>query len=136
MSRLFTHLTQLRYGDIPPDVVHTAKLIALDTIGCIIAGQKRSSVKILAAYAWRSEGGSHAAANTSLPIWYVQYGRPAHALKANFGQMALVGVDAALCARKDIIGPFAMLGNVERGFATIIQLRSVEKLQIRILKNI
>ncbi|WP_375779107.1 MmgE/PrpD family protein [Bradyrhizobium sp. ma5] len=62
----------------------------------------------------------HAAANTSLPLWYVQYGRPAHALKANFGQMALGGVDAALCAREGIVGPFAMLSDAERGFAYII----------------
>lgn len=62
----------------------------------------------------------HAAANTNIPLWYVQYGRPAHALKANYGQMALGGVDAALCARQDIIGPFAMLSDAERGFARII----------------
>ncbi|NGO53894.1 MmgE/PrpD family protein [Allomesorhizobium camelthorni] len=62
----------------------------------------------------------HAAANTSVPIWYVQYGKPAHALKANYGQMALGGIDAALCARRDIVGPFAMLSDLERGFARII----------------
>ncbi|WP_292282007.1 MmgE/PrpD family protein, partial [Mesorhizobium sp.] len=62
----------------------------------------------------------HAAANTSVPLWYVQYGRPAHALKANYGQMALGGIDAAICARRDIIGPFAMLSDAERGFARII----------------
>ncbi|MEX3954270.1 MmgE/PrpD family protein [Paraburkholderia sp. EG287A] len=62
----------------------------------------------------------HAAANTNIPLWYVQYGRPAHALKANYGQMALGGVDAALCARQDIVGPFAMLSDAERGFARII----------------
>lgn len=62
----------------------------------------------------------HAAANTSLPIWYVQYGRPAHALKANYGQMTLGGVDAALCAAQDIIGPFTFLSDRERGFAKVI----------------
>ncbi|MEX3815977.1 MmgE/PrpD family protein [Paraburkholderia sp. BR13439] len=62
----------------------------------------------------------HAAANTCLPLWYVQYGRPAHALKANYGQMALGGIDAAICARRDIIGPFAMLSDPERGFAQVI----------------
>ncbi|MBS7703755.1 MmgE/PrpD family protein [Chelatococcus asaccharovorans] len=62
----------------------------------------------------------HAAANTSIPIWYVQYGRPAHALKANYGQMALGGIDAALCARQNIIGPFAMISDPERGFARIV----------------
>ncbi|TIS17631.1 MAG: MmgE/PrpD family protein, partial [Mesorhizobium sp.] len=62
----------------------------------------------------------HAAANTNLPLWYVQYGRPAHALKANYGQMALGGIDAAICARRNIIGPFAMLSDSERGFARII----------------
>lgn len=62
----------------------------------------------------------HAAANTCLPLWYVQYGRPAHALKSNYGQMALGGVDAALCARQNIVGPFAMLSDPERGFARII----------------
>ncbi|MEM5426217.1 MmgE/PrpD family protein [Paraburkholderia ferrariae] len=62
----------------------------------------------------------HAAANTCLPLWYVQYGQPAHALKANYGQMALAGIEAALCARHDIIGPFAMLSDPHRGFASII----------------
>lgn len=59
----------------------------------------------------------HAAANTNVPLWYVQYGRPAHDLKANYGQMARGGVDAALCAHNDIIGPFSMLSDAERGFA-------------------
>ncbi|MCK1510856.1 MmgE/PrpD family protein [Bradyrhizobium sp. 18] len=62
----------------------------------------------------------HAAANTNIPLWYVQYGRPAHSLKANYGQMALGGVDAALCARQNVIGPFAMVSDAERGFARII----------------
>jgi 2-methylcitrate dehydratase PrpD len=62
----------------------------------------------------------HAAANTNVPIWYVQYGRPAHALKANYGQMALGGVDAALCAKQGIIGPFAMLSDPDRGFARMV----------------
>ncbi|CDZ41501.1 MmgE/PrpD family protein [Neorhizobium galegae bv. officinalis] len=62
----------------------------------------------------------HAAANTSLPLWYVQYGRPAHSLKANYGQMALGGIDGALCARQNITGPFAMISDQERGFARII----------------
>lgn len=62
----------------------------------------------------------HAAANTNIPLWYVQYGRPAHALKANYGQMALGGLDAAICARRNIVGPFAMLSDAERGFAMII----------------
>lgn len=62
----------------------------------------------------------HAAANTSLPIWYVQYGKPAHALKANYGQMTLGGVDAALCAAQGIIGPFTLLSDEERGYAWII----------------
>ncbi|UCI32015.1 MmgE/PrpD family protein [Mesorhizobium sp. B4-1-4] len=62
----------------------------------------------------------HAAANTNIPLWYVEYGRPAHALKANYGQMALGGVDAALCARRNIIGPFALLSDPKRGFAAII----------------
>lgn len=231
-------LTTLRYEDIPGDVLHAAKRITLDTIGCIVAGTKTPlGEKILAAYdtgnvekgccvpgtsirlspsmaakvnAWLSDvldyedvanghpsatvipaalavaehldasprkflagvvagyeaglrihdatqaspeayrrlavyhawhgpaagaaamvvsGGSeeqfrsalgHAAANTSLPLWYVQYGRPAHDLKANYGQMALGGVDAALCAGRDIIGPFAMLSDAERGFAKMI----------------
>ncbi|OCK57454.1 hypothetical protein LMTR3_21325 [Bradyrhizobium sp. LMTR 3] len=30
-------------------------------------------------------------------------------------QMALGGIDAAICARRDIIGPFAMLSDAERG---------------------
>ncbi|RKT10790.1 2-methylcitrate dehydratase PrpD [Paraburkholderia sp. RAU2J] len=231
-------LTELSYEDIPEDVVHKAKLLTLDTIGCIVAGTDTVlGRKILAAYgsrdqergctvlgtslrmapslagkvnAWLSDvldyedvavghpsatiipaalalsehtnatpkrflagviagyeaglrlhdatqaspeayqrfavyhawhgvaagaaamviaGGSeeqfrsalgHAAANTCLPLWYVQYGQPAHALKANYGQMALAGIDAALCARHDIIGPFAMLSDLERGFARII----------------
>ncbi|KAA3448186.1 hypothetical protein C7I87_23045 [Mesorhizobium sp. SARCC-RB16n] len=62
----------------------------------------------------------HAAGNTNIPLWYVEYGRPAHALKANYGQMALGGVDAALCAGQGIIGPFSMLSDPERGFAAII----------------
>jgi len=231
-------LTDLRYEDIPRDALHMAKLVTLDTIGCIVAGTDTSlGKKVLKAYgseslghgccvpgtslevfpstaakvnAWLSdvldyedvavghpsatvipaalamaehlnatprqfltgvvagyEAGlrvhdatraspdayrrfavyhawhglaagaaamvvsqgseeqvrsalGHAAANTNLPLWYVQYGRPAHALKANYGQMALGGVDAALCARQDIIGPFAMLSDPERGFAKII----------------
>ncbi|MGF6875748.1 MmgE/PrpD family protein [Paraburkholderia sp. MM5477-R1] len=231
-------LSELAYEDIPADVVHMAKLITLDTIGCIVAGtQTTLGREILAAYefgnsddgccvpgtsvqlppslaakinGWLSDvldyedtesghpsatvipaalavaerlkatpkqlltgivagyeaglrvhdatraspeayrrfavyhawhgvaagaaamvvsGGTekqfrsalgHAAANTNIPLWYVQYGRPAHALKANYGQMALGGVDAALCARQDIIGPFAMLSDPERGFARII----------------
>lgn len=231
-------LTELRYESIPADVLHIAKLITLDTIGCIVAGTDTPlGEKILATYetgeymsgccvpgtglqlspsmaakvnAWLSDvldyedvaaghpsatvipaalamaehlkstpksfltgvvagyeaglrvhdatqatpeayrrfavyhawhgiaagaaamavsGGSeeqfrsalgHAAANTSLPLWYVQYGRPAHALKANYGQMALGGIDGALCARRDIVGPFAMLSDPERGFAKII----------------
>ncbi|MGF6482931.1 MmgE/PrpD family protein [Paraburkholderia sp. JPY419] len=231
-------LTDLRYEDIPDDVVHKAKLLTLDTVGCIIAGTDTVlGQKILAAYgtreqtdgcsvvgtslrlapslsgkvnAWLSDvldyedvavghpsatvipaalamsehlnatprqflagvvagyeaglrlhdatqaspeayqrfavyhawhgvaagaaamvvsGGSedqfrsalgHAAANTCLPLWYVQYGRPAHALKANYGQMALGGIDAAICARQDIIGPFAMLSDRDRGFAQVI----------------
>ncbi|WP_271610944.1 MmgE/PrpD family protein [Bradyrhizobium sp. CCBAU 21360] len=231
-------LTQLRYEDIPGDALQLAKLITLDTIGCIVAGARTIlGEQILAAYdpgshpggccvpgtslhlspslaakvnSWLSDvldyedtasghpsatvipaalataehlnatprqfltgivagyeaglrvhdatraspeayrrfavyhawhgiaagaaamvvsGGSeeqfrsalgHAAANTNLPLWYVQYGRPAHALKANYGQMALGGVDAALCARQDVIGPFAMVSDAERGFARII----------------
>lgn len=62
----------------------------------------------------------HAAANTCLPLWYLEYGRPAHALKSNYGQMAQGGVDAALCARQGIIGPFAMLSDPERGFSRMI----------------
>ncbi|RUV80971.1 MAG: MmgE/PrpD family protein [Mesorhizobium sp.] len=62
----------------------------------------------------------HAAGNTNIPLWYVEYGRPAHALKANYGQMALGGVEAALCARQGILGPFSMLSDPERGFAAII----------------
>ncbi|WP_162943869.1 MmgE/PrpD family protein [Rhizobium sp. CCGE531] len=72
----------------------------------------------------------HAGANTSLPLWYVQYGRPAHALKANYGQMALGGIDAALCARRDIVGPFAMLSDPERGFAKIIGSDQFEPAQL------
>ncbi|RUX35759.1 MmgE/PrpD family protein, partial [Mesorhizobium sp. M4A.F.Ca.ET.050.02.1.1] len=237
-GQLARFLTDLRYEDIPDDVLHKAKLIILDTIGCIIAGANTSlGEKILAAYdsgnktsgccvpgascqmapslaakvnAWLADvldyedvavghpsatvipaalamaehlnaspkqflagvvagyeagirvhdatlaspevyrrfavyhawhgiaagaaamvvsGGTeeqfrsalgHAAANTSVPLWYVQYGRPAHALKANYGQMALGGIDAAICARRDIIGPFAMVSDAERGFARII----------------
>jgi hypothetical protein len=37
-GRLARFLAGLRYDDIPDDVVHLAKLITLDTIGCIIAG--------------------------------------------------------------------------------------------------
>ncbi|WP_188393952.1 MmgE/PrpD family protein [Mesorhizobium sp. SARCC-RB16n] len=231
-------LAKLNYDDIPADVLHIAKLITLDTVGCIVAAtQTALGEKILAAYdmgrqpngcsvpgtelqlapslaakvnGWLSDvldyedtasghpsatvipaalamaehlegtpkqfltgvvagyeaglrlqdatraspealrrfasyhawhgvaagaaamavsGGSeeqfrsalgHAAANTNIPLWYVEYGRPAHALKANYGQMALAGVDAAICARQDIIGPFAMLSDAERGFALII----------------
>ncbi|MER8836960.1 MmgE/PrpD family protein [Mesorhizobium sp. M0909] len=231
-------LASLRYEDIPTDVVDTAKLITLDTLGCIIAGADTPlGEKILAAYnggpgptgccipgtslklapslaakvnAWLADvldyeddaaghpsatvipaalamaehvgatpqqflsgvvagyeaglrlhdatqatpevyrrfavyhawhgmaagaaamtvvGGTeeqfrsalgHAAANTNIPLWYVQYGRPAHALKANYGQMALGGLDAAICARHNIVGPFAMLSDAERGFAMII----------------
>ncbi|TIM99879.1 MAG: MmgE/PrpD family protein [Mesorhizobium sp.] len=237
-GQLARFLTDLRYEDIPDDVLHKAKLITLDTIGCIIAGANTPlGEKILAAYhsgnnpsgccvpgtscqatpslaakvnAWLADvldyedvavghpsatvipaalamaehlnaspqqflagvvagyeagirvhdatlaspdvyrrfavyhawhgiaagaaamvvsGGTeeqfrsalgHAAANTSVPLWYVQYGRPAHALKANYGQMALGGIDAAICARRDIIGPFAMVSDAERGFARII----------------
>ncbi|RWI34096.1 MmgE/PrpD family protein [Mesorhizobium sp.] len=237
-GRLARFLTDLRCKDIPGDVLHKAKLIALDTIGCIIAGANTPlGERILAAYdsrddksgcwvpsspcqmapslaakvnAWLADvldyedvavghpsatvipaalamaeyldappeqflagivagyeagirvhdatlaspdvyrrfavyhawhgiaagaaamvvsGGTeeqyrsalgHAAANTSVPLWYVQYGRPAHSLKANYGQMALGGIDAAICARRDIIGPFAMLSDAERGFARII----------------
>ncbi|REG58645.1 2-methylcitrate dehydratase PrpD [Paraburkholderia sp. BL6669N2] len=231
-------LAELTYEEIPADVVHMAKLITLDTVGCIIAGtQTALGREILAAYDCGSAGGGccipgtslqfhpslaakingwlsdvldyedtasghpsatvipaalavaerlkatprqllagivagyeaglrvhdatraspeayrrfavyhawhgvaagaaamvvsggteeqfrsalgHAAANTNIPLWYVQYGRPAHALKANYGQMALGGVDAALCARQGIIGPFAMLSDSERGFARVI----------------
>ncbi|MDX0110340.1 MmgE/PrpD family protein [Sinorhizobium meliloti] len=231
-------LAQLTYEDIPVDVLHMAKLIMLDTIGCIVAGAETElGREILAACDYRNSGGGgcvpgtslqlpppltakvngsladvldyedtesghpsatvipvalaiaerlkatlkqlltgivagheagirvhdatragpeayrrfaiyhawhglaagaaaivvsgrteeqfrsalgHAAANTNIPLWYVQYGPPAHALKANYGQMALGGVDAALCARRDIIGPFAMLSDPERGFARII----------------
>jgi 2-methylcitrate dehydratase PrpD len=237
-GQLARFLTTLRYEDIPGDVLHAAKLITLDTIGCIVAGihtplgesilaafgvesatigccvpgtslrlapsvaakvnswlsdvldyedvasghpsatvipaalamaehvnatPRRFLAGVVAGYetglrihdatraspetyrrfavyhAWHGvaagaaamvvSGGSeeqfrsalgHAAANTCLPLWYVQYGRPAHALKANYGQMALGGFDAAICARRDIIGPFAMLSDPERGFAKII----------------
>lgn len=237
-GRLASFLANLRYEDIPKDVIHLAKLLTLDTIGCIVAGAETElGKKILAAYGapgaqggcavagtslrlppsvaakvngWLSDvldyedvaaghpsatvipaalaiaehfgsdskkfiagivggyeaglrihdatvpspevyrrfavyhawhglaagaaamvtaGGTdeqfrsalgHAAANTNLPLWYVEYGRPAHALKANYGQMALGGVDAALCARRDVIGPFAMLSDPLRGFASII----------------
>lgn len=236
-GRLARFLAHLRYEDVPSDVLHTAKLVTLDTIGCIVAGTSTPlGEKILAVYGgpeqklcsvpgtalrlapslaakvngWLSDvldyedtaaghpsatvvpaalamaehlnatpkqfltglvagyeaglrlhdatraspeayrrfasyhawhgvaagaaamvvsGGSeeqfrsaigHAAANTNIPLWYVQYGRPAHALKANYGQMSLGGVDAALCARQNIIGPFAMLSDPERGFAAII----------------
>lgn len=236
-GRLARFLADLKYEDIPNDVVHTAKVITLDTIGCIVAGANTPlGAKILAAHdvenehgcripgtslqlapslaakvnAWLADvldyaddasghpsvtvipaalamaeylnatpkqflagvvggyeaglrvhdairpspevyrrfpvyiawhgvaagaaamvvsGGSeeqfrsalgHAAANTCVPLWYVQYGRPAHALKSNLGQMALGGVEAATCARQDIIGPFAMLSDAERGFARMI----------------
>lgn len=230
-------LSDLKYEDIPTDVIDTAKLIALDTLGCIVAGTDTPlGEKILAAYAGYDENGccvpgtptklapslaakvnawladvldyeddaaghpsatvipaalamaehigatpqqflagvvagyeaglrwhdatqaspdvyrrfavyhawhgiaagaaamtvaggteeqfrsalGHAAANTNIPLWYVQYGRPAHALKANYGQMALGGLDAAICARRNIVGPFAMLSDAERGFAMIV----------------
>ncbi|MET4036263.1 MULTISPECIES: MmgE/PrpD family protein [unclassified Bradyrhizobium] len=247
-GRLARFLTDLRYENIPSDVLQMAKLITLDTIGCIIAGTDTPlGAKILAAYdtgsqpdgccvpgtslrlspslaakvnAWLSDvldyedvsaghpsatvipaalamaehlsatpeqflagvvagyeaglrvhdatraspeayrrfavyhawhglaagaaamvvsGGSeaqfrsalgHAAANTSLPLWYVQYGRPAHALKANYGQMALGGIDAAICARRDIVGPFAMVSDAERGFARIIGSDQFDPVQL------
>lgn len=237
-GQLARFLAELRFEDLPTDVLHTAKLVTLDTIGCIVAGTRTPlGRKIVAAYGsgseangcsipgtslklapsvaakvngWLSDvldfedtaaghpsatvipaalamaehlnstpkqfllgvvagyeaglrlydatraspeayrrfasyhawhgvaagaaamvvsGGSeeqfrsalgHAAANTNIPLWYVQYGRPAHALKANYGQMALGGVDAAICARQDIVGPFAMLSDPVRGFAAII----------------
>jgi len=72
----------------------------------------------------------HAAANTSIPLWYVQYGRPAHSLKANYGQMALGGIDAALCARQNVVGPFAMISDPERGFARIIGSDNFDPLQL------
>ncbi|RWM04937.1 MAG: hypothetical protein EOR72_32815, partial [Mesorhizobium sp.] len=50
-GQLARFLTDLRYEDIPDDVLHKAKLITLDTIGCIIAGANTPlGEKILAAY--------------------------------------------------------------------------------------
>jgi 2-methylcitrate dehydratase PrpD len=92
-------------------VYHAWHGVAAGAAAIVVAGGSEAQI--------RSALG-HAAANTSLPIWYVQYGKPAHALKANYGQMTLGGVDAALCARQDILGPFAMLSDPERGFARII----------------
>jgi len=62
----------------------------------------------------------HACGNVNIPLWYVDYGKPAHALKANYGQMALGGVDAALCAGNDLVGPFAMISDPLRGFSYAI----------------
>ncbi|WP_342723864.1 MmgE/PrpD family protein [Bradyrhizobium sp. B097] len=92
-------------------VYHAWHGVAAGAAAIVVAGGTEAQV--------RSALG-HAAANTNVPIWYVQYGKPAHALKANYGQMTLGGVDAALCARQDILGPFAMLSDPERGFAHII----------------
>ncbi|ESX00679.1 hypothetical protein X769_22505 [Mesorhizobium sp. LSJC268A00] len=92
-------------------VYHAWHGIAAGAAAAVVAGGNESQI--------RSALG-HAAANTNVPIWYVQYGKPAHALKANYGQMTLGGVDAALCARQDILGPFAMISDPERGFARII----------------
>ncbi|WP_292282013.1 MmgE/PrpD family protein, partial [Mesorhizobium sp.] len=59
-------LTDLRYEDIPDDVLHKAKLITLDTIGCIIAGANTSlGEKILAAYESGNETSSCCVPGTS-----------------------------------------------------------------------
>ncbi|MGF6658919.1 hypothetical protein QF000_000563 [Paraburkholderia atlantica] len=62
-------LTDLRYEDIPDDVVHKAKLLTLDTVGCIIAGTDTVlGQKILAAYGTREQTDGCSVADTSLRL--------------------------------------------------------------------
>ncbi|WP_442868705.1 MmgE/PrpD family protein [Bradyrhizobium sp. CCBAU 21360] len=49
--RLARFLTHLKCEDVPSDLLHTAKLVTLDTIGCIVAGTCTTlGEEILAAY--------------------------------------------------------------------------------------
>lgn len=51
IQRLATWAANLRYNDIPPDVVQKTKDFFLDTLGCTIAGRHHPAVTAMARFA-------------------------------------------------------------------------------------